>query len=1165
MFKPHDTAPHRTSSFSNLRFNRVALKSSLLLLLLLALAAAAALFVSVSGLAREKKDVRGSGESVSASSALRHASLAATITVNSVSDTVNGSDNRCTLREAIISANTDTTSGAAVGECVAGSGTDTINFSTAITGTITLTGTELTISSDVSINGPGAHKLVVSGNNASRVFQITSGTVTINGLTISHGTNSINGGGGIFNDGMLTVNNCTISYNSAPGNANGGGILSTGTLTINSSTISHNWTGEDGGGIRQSTASATINNSTISGNSAGDIGGGIHLRSIVLVNNSTISDNRAATSGGGINRGSGTATLHNSIVAENFRGTGTTRDDLTGTFDAASSFNLVGDGTFIVTGPTNGTNGNQVGASGSSINPLLGPLQYNGGATETHALLTGSPAIDKGNSTLTPEQRGLTRPFDDPAISNATGGNGADIGALELQSGENLLVNSLADTDDGVCDANCTLREAIAAANASATHNAIYFNVTGIIFRAGGQLVIDSDVTINGPGARSLIVRGGSTSRVVQINSGRTASIYGLTISGGAAIGEGGAGIFNLGTLAIGNSIISDNTGGGILNSGILSITSSTISDNATSDHGGGIANVFLLFISNSTISGNRAELGGGIFNPAGIIGARATLLNTTVTNNHADVDNSGDGYGGGLLIDTSGNNVVMHNSIVAGNFKGSGSTTLDDFGAPASSMDTRSSFNLVGIIGGVTGITDGTNGNQLGTSASPKNPLLSPLQFNGGATPTHTLLTGSPAIDKGNTALSSDQRGLPRPVDIATVANAAGGNASDIGAVEMTASQNLVVNSLADTNDNVCNAANCTLREAVNAANADADFNLITFTVTGTITLSGTELPLNNNMAINGPGANLLTISGNNASRVFGVAINRVVALSDLTITNGNVSNNGGGIQVSVGAHLSVNNCTISGNQAVLTGGGISSLGTTLLINNSIISGNSAGQGGGISTGINSSKAVINNSAVSGNSASDFFGGGGIHNLSPGNLTAVNSTISGNSANADGGGINNSGTLTLTNVTVAFNRADADNSGGGVGGGIRSGAAGLDTLRNTIVAGNFRGPGSSARDDITGALNSASSFNLIGDGTNMTGLTNGTNNNQVGTSANLIDPRLGPLANNGGPTQTHALLPGSPALDAGSNSLAIGITDQRGPWLPAPRRRPRCRFVSDR
>jgi hypothetical protein len=107
-----------------------------------------------------------------------------------------------------------------------------------------------------------------------------------------------------------------------------------------------------------------------------------------------------------------------------------------------------------------------------------------------------------------------------------------------------------------------------------------------------------------------------------------------------------------------------------------------------------------------------------------------------------------------------------------------------------------------------------------------------------------------------------------------------------------------------------------------------------------------------------------------------------------------------------------------------------------------------------------------------------------------------------------------------------------------------------MAVLHNTLIAGNFRGASGTTPDDVSGMLDPGGDNNLIGDGTGMTGLVNGVNGNQVGTADKPIDPRLGPLADNGGPTLTHALLPDSPAIDAGNNTYATDF-DQRGEGFP--------------
>lgn len=175
--------------------------------------------------------------------------------------------------------------------------------------------------------------------------------------------------------------------------------------------------------------------------------------------------------------------------------------------------------------------------------------------------------------------------------------------------------------------------------------------------------------------------------------------------------------------------------------------------------------------------------------------------------------------------------------------------------------------------------------------------------------------------------------------------------------------------------------------------------------------------------------------------------------------------------------------------------------------------------------------------STFTGNSAN--FHGGGVYNLGLNGNATLNvsgSTFSASSAGNNGGGVFNfHGTAVVSSSTLTANRSDSDGAGGGTGGGIWTNNASV-TLHNTIVAGNLVGSGTTA-GDIHGALNAASSFNLIGDAATAGGLTNGTNSNQTGIAVStVLDPVL---AFNGGPTQTHALLPGSPAIDAGSNALA--------------------------
>jgi CSLREA domain-containing protein len=238
---------------------------------------------------------------------------AAQITVNSLEDDADGLDGECTLREAITSANTDPTSVPAAGECANGSADDIITFDLpgSAPWTVNLTAALPVLSTNIDIQGPGADQLTVRRNstNAFGIFTVTGDTtvVAISGMTISNGSREL--GGGIYNEGDLTVSGSTISGNSAE--IDGGGIYNIGTLTVtDDSTISDNTAegssnGSFGGGITN-WGTLTVSGSTISGNTAtggtdpgsfGGQGGGIfngaRSAGTMKVTDSTISDNSA--------------------------------------------------------------------------------------------------------------------------------------------------------------------------------------------------------------------------------------------------------------------------------------------------------------------------------------------------------------------------------------------------------------------------------------------------------------------------------------------------------------------------------------------------------------------------------------------------------------------------------------------------------------------------------------------------------------------------------------------------------------------------------------------------------------------------------------------------------------------------------------------------------
>lgn len=387
------------------------------------------------------------------------AAAASMITVTTANDSL-ADDGQCSLREAVIAANTDS----ATGGCPAGSGADTILFDASLAVpavfTLTLTGAnedasasgDLDLSGILTLQGLGANQIIIDGNKTDRVFDIKSGaTVTITGVTIRNGDpGSGAGGGGILVTGVTPRTKLTLLASILSGNAAdmgagiygsgtgssivisesqitsntaavaGGGISNNGALTIENSTLDSNQA-RSGGGIDNFGVSLNLTNATISGNSASDDGGGLYNRGSAMIRNVTFSGNLASGPGTGDNIFNDTASLSigNSIVA--YAGEGGNCFNNEGTLNSLGHNLESGDSCGFA-------------AEGDLVNTpaFLGPLQSNGGLTTTHALLPESPAIDFGSNADCPgfDQRGFARPAD----GNLDGSLVCDIGAFELDS-----------------------------------------------------------------------------------------------------------------------------------------------------------------------------------------------------------------------------------------------------------------------------------------------------------------------------------------------------------------------------------------------------------------------------------------------------------------------------------------------------------------------------------------------------------------------------------------------------------------------------------------------------------------------------------------------------------------------------------------------------------
>jgi len=350
---------------------------------------------------------------------------------------------------------------------------DTITF--AVSGTIILTSGELLVAKDLTLSGPGAASLSISGNLLSRVIN-NSAHLTISGLTIRNGESGAGTGGGILNagTGVLTINNSLITANRAqrgagvfnsPGgtlqvtnstfsanftrlvdvgfDASGAGIYNGGVANITGSTFSSNDVHDHGSGLYNA-ATATVANSTFSLGQANNAAVYNDKNGSLQLNNVTITLNSGRKDATGLLSAGGSVSLANSIIAENHTvggGNNTSLPDCGGTL-TSGGHNLVGNATGC---SISAGTGDLLGSDLAPLNPKLGPLTNNGGPTQTHTLLAGSPAIDAGSPAApgsggsaceAADQRGFARPA--LGASSLT----CDIGAVELGAASLLASNS---------------------------------------------------------------------------------------------------------------------------------------------------------------------------------------------------------------------------------------------------------------------------------------------------------------------------------------------------------------------------------------------------------------------------------------------------------------------------------------------------------------------------------------------------------------------------------------------------------------------------------------------------------------------------------------------------------------------------------------------------
>jgi hypothetical protein len=642
--------------------------------------------------------------------------------------------------------------------------------------------------------------------------------------------------------------------------------------------------------------------------------------------------------------------------------------------------------------------------------------------------------------------------------------------------------------------------------------------------------------------------------------------------------------VLSLSNCVVQNNHCTTNTtqepGGGIqMAGGDLNITSCTFSNNSSGQSFGG--GIFMLsqsvissltatnstFVNNSMTNNSGAGPDGGgaimIETPAGSV----HNFNSCIFNNNRVIGNSGNTYGGAIQLNVGTLNIGSSTFVTnaASGQGGSGGAIYTDSGTVNVNF---SRFKGNTASGGGGAIFNHT-GNSATTSAendwwaSNAGPaafisgfsVAAWLELNHFANPNPVLTNNLTALFATFATNSSGLAIAPANLSLligmpisfgngvggiisgaqttiqnsgAATANFTAGNAGGMGSADatvdgVTATAMITIfpitTTVLNTNDNGAGS----LRQAIANISPGGTIAFDPSLAGKTILLTSGELLLAQNLTINGPGANQLTLSGNQSSRVLDIAPNVTNVISGLTIADGLAGatipnpNFGGGIYN--GGDLTLINCTIRGNSATNT---------------------SAGWGGGIySTNI---LRMIGCTVGPTNEAG--FVGGGIYAHNNSFLQMLNCTVASNTCPFEVGGVaaNTGATTFLTNCTIT------GNSDGTLAGGY--GSAQSPQFKNTIIAGNTSFAGGAFGDVYT------LGYPIFSSGHNLIGITNATTgwlaSDLSGNTNSPLNARLGSLANNGGSTLTCALLPApdSPAIDAGDNSLAPPF-DQRGSGFP--------------
>ena len=988
----------------------------------------------------------------------------------------------------------------------------------------------------------------VAAKQGGAIWNQAGNIMTVSGTAIrkntASGDASDDGGGGIFNNGgRLAISAVTFVFeNHANGVAgSGGGIFSMGgAVTIESNTnVLENHASRAGGGLEFVNAEAIIKDTLIYDNTAGvggspnpGDGGGMHVTgsgSTIAMSHVTVRNNQAARQGGGLWNDAGsslTVDFLSEVIDNDAMGDGAT-DGGGGIFNNGGTLNV---------GRITISNNSASGADGAG-----GGIYSTGGWVGIYddTSISGNQATRGGGIF-----NGGRLHVSTSTVSSNTATDGGGI--------YNSGVVARVDLFDSDIDQNVALRRGGGMWNEAGAVMALSTNARVTANRASGPAADDG---------------GGG----VFNNGGRLALGIGASVAGNMADGDAGSGggILSLnGVVTLFESSITNNTavraGGGVeLVTGVFDATHSridgnmAIGGNGTPGNGGGIhitgrpGQVGRIAIQGTSVSDNSAATeGGGLWNQAGNI--MIVRGGSIIDGNTASGDAADDGGGG--IFNNNGRLAIGQAAVISNNtangIEGSGGGIFSMGGGVSIEGGTTIIGNAANRAGGGIEVVNGEV-NVIDSSVENNNAGVTGTANPGNGGGIHISGTNFTRVDLRSSLVRNNQ-----------AAGEGGGLWNQTNSVTLVRIGSEVIGNSAsgDGGGGVFSQG----RLVVNAATIDGN------QANGTTGRGGGILNLGAVTTIENS-----TVSNNTARRAGGgiEVVDGWVSTRNMQLADNNAGGaapspgNGGGLHVS-GAGLSrvtIEGGTVTGNMAAEEGGGLwnDAGGIMVVTAGTTISGNTASgtdpdQGGG---GIfnNGGRLAITAATLSGNSAAGTDGaGGGILSLG-GGVTVDNSTISGNSANGDGGGVAiQGGELITANATITLNRSDADGTGGGIGGGLNNGA--IARLKNTIVAGNLTGIAVDPKD-VSGNTLQSSSHNIIGDAASAGGLIDGINGNIVGNSgsgvlalATILDPTL---ADNGGPTLTHALAIGSPAINTGNNALAKDVggmpfsTDQRGVGFP--------------